>query len=77
MVHEFAEEMKRKSEWQFNDKEKEEHRHRMAKAVMGKKQYQRMIYGMRSIYKKKVLGVCNGLKWVSENRNRDIDNMHC
>ena len=30
--------MKRKPEWQFNDKEKEEHRHRMAKAVMGKKQ---------------------------------------
>ena len=76
MVHEFAEEMKRKPEWQFNDKEKDEHRHRMAKAVLGKEHYQCIMYGMRSIYKK-VLGVCEGLKWVSENRNRDIDNMHC
>ena len=32
--------------------------------------------GKTSLYNK-VSEVCMGLKWVSENRNRDIDNMHC
>ena len=41
----------------------------------GKKKYQRLGCGMRSI-SGKVVGVCHGLKWISATTNREADKNH-
>ena len=63
---------KQKPEWRSVRKEKDGLKHRMIKAIAGKKLYQCLRCGKRSIYGN-VPGACCGLMWVNGNKNREID----
>ena len=55
----------KKPKWLFGFREAAGRKHRMVRAVVGKKTFHCMRCGMRSLYPR-VPGVCPGLKWFNE-----------
>ena len=67
-----TDDVKQKPLWQFEVKEREGYRHRMAKCVISKNMYQYLRCGKRSIYDK-VSVRCSAPKWIRANWKREAN----